>query len=91
MVMTSNVSGITFAAATLLLLGFSIATARAEETAAPKRSAYPNLGDNPLAGTKPRMTATELEKFEKLKKELSDARDCQSQATKAISAGPRKP
>jgi hypothetical protein len=39
----------TFATAALLLSAFSIATVRAEATTVPKRSAYPNLGDNPLA------------------------------------------
>jgi hypothetical protein len=54
-------------AALLLLSGFSIATARAEETAVPKRSAYPQL--QPLT-SKPGMTAADQEK---LKKELSNA------------------
>jgi hypothetical protein len=52
----------------LLLSGFSIATARAEETAVPKRGAYPQLP--PPTSTKPGMTAAEQEK---LKKELSNA------------------
>jgi hypothetical protein len=78
----------TFATAALLLSGFLIATARAEATTVPKRSAYPNLGDNPLTGTKPGMTATEQEKFEKLKKELNNVRDRQSPAkTKDGAAG----
>jgi hypothetical protein len=51
-----------------LLSGFSIATARAEETAVPKRSAYPQLP--PPAINKPGMTAADQEK---LKKELSNA------------------
>jgi hypothetical protein len=55
------------ATAALLLSGFSIATARAEETAVPKRSAYPQL--QPLT-SKPGMTAADQEK---LKKELSNA------------------
>jgi hypothetical protein len=50
-----------------LLSGFSIATARTEETAVPKRSAYPQL--HPLT-SKPGLTAADQEK---LKKELSDA------------------
>jgi hypothetical protein len=55
------------ATAALLLSGFSIATARAEETAVPKRSAYPQL--QPLT-SKPGMTVADQEK---LKKELSNA------------------
>jgi hypothetical protein len=62
----------TLATAALLVSPFSIATARAEETAAPKRSAYPRLEDKPSASNKPGMTATEQEK---LKKELNNARD----------------
>jgi hypothetical protein len=57
-------------AAAALLSGFSIATARAEETAVPKRGAYPQL--HPPTSNKPGMTAVEQEK---LKKELSNAAD----------------
>jgi hypothetical protein len=58
------------ATAALLLSGFSIATARSEETAVPKRSAYPQVQDKPSASNKSGMTAAEKEK---LKKELSNA------------------
>ena len=62
----------TLAAAALLLSGFSIATARAEGPAVPKRSAYPELQDKPSTSNKPGMTADEKEK---LMKELIKARD----------------
>ena len=68
------------AAAVLLLLGFSIATAQPDETAASKRSAYPKLEHKPPTSTKPRTTAAEQEKLEKIKKELNSARDHQSPA-----------
>jgi hypothetical protein len=61
----------------MLLSGFSIATARANETAVPQRNAYPQLP--PPASNKPGMTAAEQEK---LKKELSNA---------ATRAKPKKP
>jgi hypothetical protein len=78
----------TFATAALLLSAFSISTARAETATVPKRSVYPNLGDKPVTGTKPRMSATEQEKFEKIKKELNNARDRQAPAkTKDGAAG----
>jgi hypothetical protein len=66
--MSKNRKIMTLAAAALLQSGFSIATVRAETTAAPKRSAYPQL--EPPTSTRPGMTATEQEK---LKKELNDA------------------
>ena len=53
----------TLAAAALLLSGFSIATARAEGPAVPKRSAYPELQDKPSTSNKPGMTADEKEKL----------------------------
>jgi hypothetical protein len=77
----------TLATAALLLSDFSIATARAEETAVPKRSAYPRLEDKPSTSNKPRITATEQEK---LKKELSSARDRQSQVRTKESASRAK-
>jgi len=54
------------AAASLLLSGLSITTARAETTV-PKRSAYPQLQPSTI---KPTMTAAEQEK---IKKELNNA------------------
>jgi len=66
--MFGNRMRITLATAALLLSDFSIATARAEETAVPKRGAYPQL--QPATSNKPGMTAAEQEK---LKKELSNA------------------
>jgi hypothetical protein len=65
--MSGNRMSITLATAAVLLSDFSIATARAEETAVPKRGAYPDL--QPLT-SKPGMTAVEQEK---LKKELNNA------------------
>jgi hypothetical protein len=59
---------IALATAAVLLSGFHVATVRAEETAVPKRGAYPKL--QPPATNKPGMTAAEQEK---LKKELSNA------------------
>jgi hypothetical protein len=56
--------------AAALLTGLSIVTARAEETAVPKRGNYPQLQDKPSPSTKPGMSAAEQEK---LKKELSNA------------------
>jgi hypothetical protein len=70
------------AAAALLLLGLSISPARAE-TAVPKRSAYPQLPD-PSTRDKPAMTVDEQQK---LKKELIDARNRQSQVKSKESAG----
>jgi hypothetical protein len=87
--MLRNRKAMTFATGALLLSGFSISTARAEATTVPKRSAYPNLQDNPSTGTKPGMTATEQEKFEKIKKELNSARDRQSPAKTKDGAGRR--
>ena len=49
----------TLGTAALLLSGFSIATARAEETAVPKRSAYPELQDKASTSNKPGITADE--------------------------------
>ena len=66
--MSRNRKTMTLAVAALLLSGFSIATARAEQTTVPKRSAYPQL--EPATSTRPGMTAAEQEK---LKKELSNA------------------
>jgi hypothetical protein len=70
--MLRNRTIMTLAAAALLLSGFSIATARAEGPAVPKRSAYPELQDKPSTSNKPGMTADEKEK---LMKELIKARD----------------
>ena len=75
------------AAAVLLLLGFSIATAQPDETAASKRSAYPKLEHKPPTSTKPRTTAAEQEK---LIKELSNARDRLSQPKNNESAARAK-
>jgi hypothetical protein len=66
--MLRNMMAMRLAVAALLLSGFSIATARAEETAVSKRSAYPEL--QPSTSNKPSMTTAEQEK---LKKELSNA------------------
>jgi hypothetical protein len=63
--MLRNRMCVALATAAVLLSDFYIATARAEETAVPKRGAYPKL--QPAA--KPGMTAAEQEK---LKKELSN-------------------
>jgi hypothetical protein len=84
----------TFATAALLLLAFSIATARAETATVPKRSAYPDLQDNPLTRTKPGVAATDREKLEKLKEELNKARDRQSPSKtndRAAGANAKKP
>ena len=77
----------TLATAALLLWDFSIATARAEETAVPKRSAYPRLEDKPSTSNKPPITAAEQER---LKKELSNARDRLSQVKTKESAARAK-
>jgi hypothetical protein len=66
--MFGNRVSITLATAALLLSDFSIATAKAEETAVPKRGAYPQL--QPSTSNKPGMTAAEQGK---LKKDLSNA------------------
>ena len=78
--MLRNRKTMALATAALLLWGFSMTTARVEETGVPKRSAYPSLQDNPLTGIKPGLTATEQERLENLKKELNNARDHQSSA-----------
>ena len=76
--MSINGKTMSLAAAALLLLGLSISTAWAE-TAVPKRSAYPQLPD-PSRRDGPRMTVDEQQK---LKNELTNARDRQSSQAKA--------
>lgn len=67
---------IAFAASAMLLCVISLwpLGSRAEETARPKTSGYPAVGDVPPRPEKPAMTADEQSK---LKKELSAARDRQ--------------
>ena len=90
------------AAATLLLYCLSLSgcatstnssmmDARAESPARPKTSGYPAVHDLPLKHEKPAITADEQAK---LKKELIDARDRQSQVKAKESparANPKKP
>jgi hypothetical protein len=71
-------------AAALLLWALVISTARAESTAVPKQSAYPQVQDPPSDREKPAMTADEQAK---LKKELIDARDRQTSKAGGSAAG----
>ena len=62
------------------VVGLSISTARAETTAVPKQSAYPQVQDLPPKREQPGMTVDEQSK---LKKESIDARDRQTSHVKA--------
>jgi hypothetical protein len=67
---------VAFAASAMLLSVISLLplASQAEETARPKTTGYPAVGDVPPRPDKPAMTADEQSK---LKKELSTARDRQ--------------
>ena len=68
--MVTNGRNRTLGSAALFILGFSIATAQAEQATVAKRGAFPELGAP--RSNKPGMTAADQEK---LKKDLSSARE----------------